>query len=102
MTRYRVELSAAAELDIHLAKNWYESHSNQVASKFIDKIDLAFKSISSNPFAFSRLNSKSRYRKYRTPGFPYRIYYYINESVVEIMAVVHFRRSDRFVKARLK
>ena len=102
MISYTVELSAAAELDIYFAKTWYESHSLQVAIKFLDKIDLAFQNIRSNPFAFSKLTPKSRYRKYRTPGFPYRIYYFVIESVIQIMAVVHSRRSDKFVRQRLK
>lgn len=102
MLNYRVVVSVSAELDIHVAGIWYKTRSKQVASKFLDKIDLAFKRIFTNPFAFSRISAKSKYRRYRTPGFPYRIYYYINEPFVEIMAVVHTRRSDKFVNRRLK
>ena len=102
MISYTVELSGPAEIDVHVATIWYESRSTQLASKFIDKLTLAFKNISINPFAFSKLTAKSKYRKYKAPGFPYMIYYYISNSRVEVMAIVHTRRSNRYIKRRLK
>jgi hypothetical protein len=63
MISYSVELSGPAEIDVHVATIWYESRSTQLASKFIDKLTLAFNNISANPFAFSKLSEKSKHRK---------------------------------------
>lgn len=102
MDNYNVQLSNEAELDIHVATIWYESRSTALASKFLDKTEIAFQRIAANPFAFSRLTPRSKYRKYRTAGFPYKIYYYTNVFTVEIMAVIHTRRSNRYINRRLK
>jgi hypothetical protein len=101
MGLYKVELTELAEDDLRYTSIWYENKSQGLGKKFLDKIVLALSHIQANPLAFSKIAVKSKYRKYRAPGFPYMIYYYEKDKTIYVSAVLFIGRSKKLIKRRL-
>jgi len=79
---YTVYITPPAIDDIDDGVNYYNKKSEYLGFKFADEIDVAFKSISKNPFAFG-----VRYRDVRgklLKKFPYLILYRVNDEMITI------------------
>lgn len=102
MNKYHVVVSHLAEDDLDSGAEWYASRAAGLDAKFIIKVRLSLHRIGTNPFTFSPVKKKSRYRKCKVAGFPYMIYYFINNNTVEIIAIIHTKRLNKFRKKHLK
>jgi plasmid stabilization system protein ParE len=97
---YKFEILPEAIIDVEEIFLWYQTGSPQLADSFQSKLELAFKEIQLNPFAYHSLNSKGRCRKLRR--FPYLVIYAVKKELISVVAVLHEKRNPKTWKRRLR
>lgn len=63
---------------------------------------ISLEKIEFNPFSFSNIKKGCKYRKLFVRQFPYKIYYYVKEQEIIVIAIIHTSRSNTYIKRRLK
>jgi hypothetical protein len=101
MTSYALEYEIEAIEDIKEIISWYNSNSAMAVNFFLESLIITELSITRNPFAFSATDFNN-IRKARIKKFPYNIFYMITESKVQVLALIHAKRSNNFIRKRLK
>ena len=99
--KYIVSILSEAEVDIDNAYIWYELRQIDLGNKFYKKVEESVQLISNNPFCCEDIYRGIRRIIIRK--FPYGIYYKVNFEYkeIQIIGVIHFRRSSRIIKKRL-
>lgn len=99
---FRVIHDTEATFEFREAVAWYESQAEGLGIRFILEVDAVITAITSQPFRFSRAGRKAR--KARLLGWPYSIYFVVNETHFEIkvVAVWHGARNPTELRQRLK
>ncbi|MCD6067565.1 MAG: hypothetical protein K0S33_2391 [Bacteroidetes bacterium] len=95
---YNIRFEPQVYIDVENTYLYYTLHSAVVAKKFYEKYLSALETIRSNPFYQVRYKS---FRSYKIAGFPYSIYYEVDETakLVTCYAVVHLSQdSDKYPK----
>ncbi len=87
--------------DVLAAYDWYYKVNKELSAKFIDELKEGEELILENPKANGRV-FKSKFRRYLTPVFPYKIIYRIQDNSIYVIALIHLSRSNRFIKRKLK
>ena len=88
-----------AAQDILDAARWYEDRRAGLGRKFQDSLDRVFRQIEVMPEAHRELYSQIR--RALIPGFPFGVYYRIEDAEVIVLAVVHSSRDpDRWKERR--
>lgn len=87
---------ARAEADAAAA--FYNEKQPGLAQRFIDDLEDALHRIQRHPQAYRLLEGDIR--KCRVAHFPYGIIYRIRSDLIEIIAVMHIRRSPGYWKQR--
>jgi toxin ParE1/3/4 len=98
---FEISILADAVEDIDNAFIWYEQQLIGLGNDFFNCIDDSINYISINPY--SNAVVKKNIRRHLINKFPYGIYYKINLklSLVQIIAVIHFKRSKNVLKKRI-
>jgi plasmid stabilization system protein ParE len=86
-----VLLTAEAEADLEEAAQWYEQGSAGLGVDLVARVRQTLASIGSMPEAF--LEVQTGIRRAQVQRFPYGVFYRRNGDVVEVIAVIHNRRS---------
>lgn len=99
---FRVIHDSEATFEFQEAVAWYESQSEGLGVRFTLEVDAAIAAISSQPLRFSKAGRKGR--KARILGWPYTIYFVVNEAHAEIkvIAVWNGSRNPAALRRRLK
>jgi plasmid stabilization system protein ParE len=99
---FRVIYDSEAAFEFREAIVWYESQRDGLGVRFIVDIDKVIAAISAQPFRFSKAGNKSR--KAQILGWPYTIYFAVNEghSEVKVIAIWHGARNPAELRRRLK
>lgn len=99
---FRVIHDTEATFEFQEAVAWYEGQAEGLGIRFILEVDAVITAIASQPFRFSRAGRKTR--KARILGWPYSIYFVVNEthSEVKVVAVWHGARNPAELRRRLK
>jgi hypothetical protein len=99
---FRVIHDSEAAFEFQEAVTWYEGQSEGLGVRFTLEVDAVIAAISSQPLRFSKAGCKGR--KARVPGWPYSIYFVVNEACAEIkvIAVWHGSRNPAELRRRLK
>lgn len=98
---FNIDIKPIALLDIDEAIDWYEKKLEGLGEIFLAKIDEAFIRISDNPQAHQIVHDPVRRILLKT--FPYKVLYLIKDDrTIIIIAVIHLKRSRRYVKRRSK
>ena len=99
---FRVLHDSEATFEFREAVDWYEGQVEGLGVRFILKVDAVMVAISSEPFRFSKAGRKSR--RARVHGWPYSIYFVVNEAHAEIkvIAIWHGARNPAELRQRLK
>ena len=99
---FRVIHDSEAVFEFREAVAWYEEKSEGLGVRFVLKVDAVITAITSHPLRFSKSGRQSR--KARIQGWPYSIYFVINESHSEIKAIAvwHGARNPDELKRRLR
>jgi plasmid stabilization system protein ParE len=100
MKQYKIVITPTAQKDIQTGKNWYETKQNLLGNEFIDAIESAIKKIQSNPRLFSLIYKGIR--RAMVKRFPFGIYYFLKDDIINIFAVIHFSRNPKIWKQRTK
>ena len=89
--KYNLIVPPEAELDIHEAFDWYETHQQNLGRKFIEELDSLFHRIEERPLTFQKIYGKVR--RALTRRFPYAVYFLIDGDTIIINAVLHQRKN---------
>ena len=92
MLRWHAEARAEA------AAAFYNDKQPGLAQRFLDDLEEALHRIQRNPQACRQV--EAAIRKCRVAHFPYGIIYRVRSDLIEIIAVMHLRRSPGYWKQR--
>jgi len=100
--KYNILILAEAEIDIENAFVWYELNQIGLGKKFFESVNKSIHFIAGRPFICSEIFKNIR--RFVIKKFPYGIYYRVNSESkeVQIIAIIHFKRSIRVLKKRIK
>ena len=90
---FLLELSAEAEQDFDNSYNYYFSKSNDIANLFYNQINSALSSIKEYPYLYQKVFANIR--KFTLTKFPFVIYYQIQKSKIQVIAVFHTSRNPQ-------
>jgi toxin ParE1/3/4 len=93
-----VKLRTEAELDLVDAAAFYNSRSDGVGDSFLDYMGEQLAGLSES--AEVHLQMHGCHRKF-VKRFPYTNYYLLHDGIVDIVAILHQRRGQRYVGKRL-
>jgi hypothetical protein len=99
---YSLTLSSAAAKDVVKISLWYDKQLDGLGSRFLQRQKKSFDKILSSPTSFSKIKSKLNIRKSGIKGFPYKVYFLLHNNHIEILAIIHFSRSNRYINRRLR
>ncbi|MGI8950036.1 MAG: hypothetical protein ACR2FN_00480 [Chitinophagaceae bacterium] len=77
-----------------------ENRLNGLGKRFYNNFLLAMEEIQEKPFTFSYI--KNPVRRHLVNKFSYKIFYVVSEETIFIIGLSHTKRSNAFVKRRLK
>lgn len=86
--------------DVESAVDWYNHEVSGLGQRFFNSFEESAKKIVQNPYHYSFITKYVR----RCPikKFPYSILYITEESNIFILAVIHRRRSNAYIRKRVK
>jgi plasmid stabilization system protein ParE len=99
---YFVEFSDEAENDSDEVSEYYDRQSPNLGLRFIEDVYKTAISIQNNPSSFHYYGRHKNIRRCNLSAFPYSIYYSVDEHKVILLAIIHQRRSNKYVTRRLK
>ena len=99
---FRVIHDTEATFEFREAVAWYEGQADGLGVRFVLAVDAVIAAIASQPLRFSKDGQKAR--KARVLGWPYSVYFVINEthSEIKVIAVWHGARNPAALRRRLK
>jgi plasmid stabilization system protein ParE len=99
---FRVIHDTEAVFEFRAAVAWYEAQVAGLGVRFTLEVDAVITAIASHPFRFPKAGRKAR--KARIQGWPYSIYFVVNEahSEIKVVAVWHGARNPAELRRRLK
>jgi toxin ParE1/3/4 len=95
-----IVIDSRAEADLDVAAQWYAKQGTELASEFLDAVDVVFEFIAQFPQAGQEI--ATGIRRVLTKKFPFCVYYTVNNGQVTVCAVLHFRRSPDAWQQRLE
>jgi hypothetical protein len=98
-THYRLIINPFAELDLHSSFEFYELQKDGLGQEFMTQVDLTIQCIKLNPFQFSQ--EKQNIRKALVERFPFAVYYFLNDDLINIFAIFHFSRNPKKLRGRI-
>jgi hypothetical protein len=99
---YSISLSIYAEKDIQKATKWYHKQLFGLDFKFYDDLNKSLKEIQKNPLINNYYRYHKTTRKKNLSVFPYKILYIVSNFNIYVVAIMHHKRSIRYVRRRLK
>lgn len=92
-------LREEAEQDLEDAREWYEKRSPGLGAEFIEAVRLQMQKIVDFPESFGVCHPTVR--RVTMSKFPNVVYYRVLDNLIEVLAVVHARRSARIWQQRV-
>ena len=102
MNNFEIIIHPSAVSDIDDIASWYFVKSPQAELQFQHKLDAAISKLSKNPLAFGPIKKYSTIRRCMVEKYPYKIFFRIEDNIVEILAIIHTSRSEGYILRRLK
>lgn len=94
-----IVIRAAAETDMMLAAEWYETRALGLGTEFLRAVDACFGLIQRVPEGYQLVAPDARRARLRR--FPFSVYYVATPARISILAVLHVRRDPREWQSRL-
>lgn len=98
MKTYHLLIRPEAEADLEGAYRWYEDKSEGLGTEFLRSVDAALISVLKMPEAYKKI--LKNIRRVLIRRFPYCIFYFIDNSTIVILAVLHAHRDPNLIKTR--
>ncbi|HWP01958.1 MAG TPA: hypothetical protein VNL96_00730 [Gemmatimonadaceae bacterium] len=92
-------IRAAAEADMLLAAEWYETRASGLGTEFLRAADVCFSLIQRMPQGYQLVAPEVRRARLRR--FPFSVYYVATTERIAIPAVLHARRDPGEWQSRL-
>ena len=89
---------AEARLEADAAAAFYKEKRPGLEQRFLDSLENILRRIQRHPKAYRGIEGELR--KCRLPHFPYGVIYRIQSNHIEIIAIMHLRRSPGYWKQR--
>ena len=86
----KLRLSRSAHRDLEKVVRFYHRESPDLRFQFEDALESALKHVLLNPHAWQLVEDDTR--RILLKGFPYFVYYIVEQDVVAVVAVVHTKR----------
>lgn len=97
---FEIVIKPIVFLDVDDAIAYYEKQSKGLGNRFFKHFLSTLENIQTKPFTYSFV--KDPVRRCRIEKFPYKIFYLVSEQNIFIIGLSHAKRSNAFVKRRLK
>ena len=97
---FKIVIKPIVFADAEEAVTWYEKKLTGLGKRFYNSFLSALGEIQSKPYSFSYV--KKPVRRHNLKKYPYKIFYLIAENSIIIIGVSHTKRSNTFVKRRLR
>jgi plasmid stabilization system protein ParE len=99
---FRIVHDSAATAEFREAAAWYEGQAEGLGVRFTLEVDKVMTAVATQPLRFSKIGKFGR--KARVLGWPYTIFFTINEadSEIKVIAVWHGARNPDELRRRLK
>jgi len=81
----------AAHAEYADAARWYENRANGVGYRFVERVEQAISVVAESPHRPKKLFADVRRTKVR--GFPFFVYYIVEDARIVVIAVLHARRN---------
>lgn len=87
-------------IDVESAIDWYNHEVAGLGQRFYQSFEQATSKIAESPYHYSFITKKVR----RCPvkKFPYSVLYVVEEDNIYLLAVIHRRRSNAYIRKRIK
>ncbi len=96
---FKLIIEPIAWQDIDEAIGWYENEGPELGEYFLKNFESAKNKILLNLQIYTQVTL--HVRRVILKNFPYKILYHFREDTVYILAVIHTKRSDKFIKKKL-
>jgi plasmid stabilization system protein ParE len=100
MKQYSLIIHPFAESDLKIAADWYYLQKEGLDQRFIEEIEKTIVRIKLNPRQFSFVRKKTRMSIVKR--FPYGLYFYVRDAILNVFAVFHFSRNPKVWRKRLR
>ena len=91
--RYELKVRPEASADIAEAFSWYEDQRPGLGGEFEEELNRTFGYITYMPLAGRPMSGSVRRALMRR--FPFSVYYDVTGALIEVRAVLHYRRRPR-------
>ncbi len=98
MNNYRLLINPFAELDLLEAYEWYELKQENLGKRFIKEVNYIIEHIKENPFQFPEI--KKDIRQAIVNNFPFVIFFYLKDDLINVFAIFHSSRNPIIWKKR--
>ena len=88
----------AAQAEYADAARWYEARALGVGYRFVERVEHALSEVAESPLRPAKLFAGIR--RIRVRGFPFLLYYVVEESRIVVVAVLHARRNPAIWRSR--
>lgn len=94
----RLRWHGEARAEVDAAAAFYNDKQPGLAQRFLDDLEDALRRIQRHPQTYRQIEGDIR--KCRVPHFPYGVIYRVRSDLIEVIAVMHLRRSPGYWKQR--
>ncbi len=95
---YKIIINPFAELELEEAKKWYNLQQKNLGNEFVKEIDKTIIRIEQNPLQFPK--EREQIRRAVVRRFPYSLFFYVDDFIINIFAVFHSSRNPIIWKKR--
>ena len=99
MMEYKIEIGEQAKNDIVELALWYDSQKLGLGKVFIQNLDLSFIAISERAEMYPIVISGVR--RFLMKKFPCSVHYLVENNIVRVMGVLHFKRNPSIIEFRI-
>ncbi|MBP6686286.1 MAG: type II toxin-antitoxin system RelE/ParE family toxin [Lacibacter sp.] len=97
---FKIVVRSDVWIDVESAIDWYNHEVTGLGQRFFQSFEQAKIKIVANPYHNSFVTKQVR----RCPvkKFPYSVLYVVEEDTIYVLAVIHRRRSNAYIRKRTK
>jgi plasmid stabilization system protein ParE len=97
---FKIIIKPIVWIDLDEIISWYENERKGLGKKFFASFEIAKERIATNPKAFPDIIPGVK--RILIKKFPYKVFYTISDTSVFIIGVSHSKRSNAYIRKRLR